>query len=86
MTIQTPPLDLVGQAAAALADASVILSFDRKTGKCVGGNDEALRLFGGSGLSDHDFASIFVADVAAWTRICNGEIARVSGGDRKSVV
>ncbi|ABP64452.1 methyl-accepting chemotaxis sensory transducer (plasmid) [Novosphingobium aromaticivorans DSM 12444] len=80
MTIQTPPLDLVGQAAAALADASVILSFDRKTGKCVGGNDEALRLFGGSGLSDHDFASIFVADVAAWTRICNGEIARVSGG------
>ena len=79
MTVQQPRLDLVGQAAAHLADSLVILSFDGKTGVVTGANGTATHSLGDGIAGKAVFGGLFADADAAWHRVRAGETVDLRG-------
>ena len=79
MNMQSPQLDLVGQAAALLADQTAIICFDAATGAATATNDAATRALapGEGGLPA--FARLFDDGDAAWAQVVAGEVVAVAG-------
>ena len=79
MTLQTPKLDLVSQAAALLADATIVIAFDRTGGAIREANDEAMKAFGGETLPTLKFSDVFPTEGEAWQQALTGQTQTISG-------
>lgn len=84
MTAMTPKidlakLDLAGQAAALLADAAIVIAFDRDKGTVTQCNDEAMKAFGGTAVPDLSFMDLFGKAEETWQHALSGQTGTVSG-------
>jgi methyl-accepting chemotaxis protein len=82
MTVQTPKLDLVSQASSLLADATLVLCFERGSGAIVEANGAALQAFGTEGVPKATFAELFPGSAEQWEQALEGNTQAVSGGLR----
>lgn len=88
MTIQTPPLDLVGQASMLLADATVVIAFDQASGRITCMNEKAASLIATQEMDDLSFDQLFPGNEATWKQLVSGSevvplrgrIPRAGGG------
>lgn len=79
MSMEPLGLDLVSKTAALLAEATIILAFDAKTGRATAANEEALTILGERDLESIAFTEIFTDGEAAWPRALGKELVRVHG-------
>jgi hypothetical protein len=86
MSVNTPRLDIISQAAELLADGTIIIAFDRNKGTVTATNTTGQSLFADNDLADYSVETIFANGAGAWARALNGDVVSVSGGITRAPV